>query len=86
MAARTSTYNVDRDDDSTSASSTLGGRFRRPLLGLPCSQCMAYYEADRTASPICGCTVRLSPIQAISPIVQHSSPPDAFSITASQPF
>ncbi len=58
MAAQAPTDNRERGDDPGS-----GSRSKRFLLGLPCSQCMAYYEAERTACPICGCTVRLSPLQ-----------------------
>ncbi len=29
--------------------------------GLPCARCRAYYPADLTACPICGCRERVSP-------------------------
>ncbi|HEY7615661.1 MAG TPA: hypothetical protein VH744_02585 [Terriglobales bacterium] len=44
----------------------------KALLGLPCSSCLAYYEAERAACPICGCTERVSPIQASPPMSQKS--------------
>lgn len=31
------------------------------LLGLPCSRCGAYYEAEVAACPLCGCPERVSP-------------------------
>jgi hypothetical protein len=34
------------------------------LLGLPCSRCRVYYEAELTACPICGCSERVSPTEA----------------------
>ncbi len=71
MAARTPTdNNIDRVDDPGHPPLTLGNRSKRLLLGLPCSQCMAYYEAERTACPICGCTERLGAIMEM-----RSGPP-----------
>ncbi len=62
MAARTPTNKSDLSDDPKSAPVMFGNRFKRLLLGLPCSQCMAYYEAERTTCPICGCRERLGAV------------------------
>jgi hypothetical protein len=34
------------------------------LLGLPCSHCRAYYDAQLTDCPVCGCSERVSPTPA----------------------
>lgn len=50
----------------------LPGRAKAILYGLPCARCKAYYDANLTACPICGCTERVPPIET-SPIRRPKS-------------
>jgi len=73
MTTKETVDSVDWCDESPD--SVLGGADGRPkplLLGLPCSRCRAYYEAQLTTCPICGCTERVSPTEG-SPTIRPSS-------------
>jgi len=57
---------VDWSDESPDAIVRgTGRRSTLALLGLPCSRCRAYYEAQLTACPICGCSERVSSPQTV---------------------
>lgn len=49
------------DESPESVLSELRGGAKPALLGLPCARCRAYYDADLSACPVCGCTERVSP-------------------------
>jgi len=52
------------DEAPSSVLPSVGARAKPSLLGLPCSRCRVYYEAELAACPVCGCTERVSPLQA----------------------
>ncbi len=65
MMARNTVDAVDWCDESPdSVLAETNARSRTLLLGLPCSRCRAYYEAQLTTCPICGCSERVSPREA----------------------
>lgn len=71
MTARRTTEAVDWCDDApNSVLPAVGARAKPSLLGLPCSHCRTYYEAELTACPICGCTERVA---AASPTPRSNS-------------
>jgi hypothetical protein len=75
MTTLTAIDSVDWSDESPDlVLRTFGARSRpRPLLlGLPCSRCLAYYEAELEICPVCGCAERVSPTQT-SPQVRPKS-------------
>lgn len=45
---------------SVAAAARLGGEPEHVLYGLPCAKCRAYYGADLTECPICGCRERVA--------------------------
>jgi hypothetical protein len=62
MTTKETVDGVDWCDESPD--SVLAEADARPkpiLLGLPCSRCRAYYEAQLATCPICGCDERVSP-------------------------
>jgi len=71
MTARTTMDAVEWCDETpNSVLPAIGARAKPSLLGLPCSRCRAYYEAELTACPICGCTERVA---AASPTARSNS-------------
>jgi len=87
MTARKPAAVVDWCDEAPgSALPVVGARAKPSLLGLPCSRCRAYYEAELDACPVCGCTERVSPTAASPTLrsrsVAQESPADSETITS----
>jgi hypothetical protein len=44
---------------------SIEGKPKQVGYGLPCSKCRAYYGADLTSCPICGCAERVPPSEEV---------------------
>jgi hypothetical protein len=54
------TFDGWNDEDPESMLREWSGPIKPILLGLPCSRCRAYYDAELKACPICGCAERVT--------------------------
>jgi hypothetical protein len=65
MAARKLAATLNWSDESPDFVLRASDSRPKPLLlGLPCSRCRVYYEAELPTCAICGCSERVSPTEA----------------------